>query len=132
VDENTPSVEGKVEIPRGVLELILHASRSSYPNEFAALLRGEGMRIKEALLLPGTLQGRRSASINLNMLPIDSRSIGSVHSHPSGNTHPSEADLLFFSKRGNVNLIVGYPYESLNDVSAYDSRGEGLGISVIE
>ena len=125
-------MNNEVEIPRGVLELILHASRSSYPNEFAALLRGEGMRIKEALPLPGNMQGRRSAPINLNMLPIDSRAIGSVHSHPSGNTRPSEADLLFFSKRGNVNLIVGSPYQSLQDVSVYDSGGEELEIRVIE
>lgn len=119
-------------IPRGVLELILHASRSSYPNEFGAMIRGEGNKVKELLLLPGTLQGRKSASFRLEMLPLDSKSIGVVHSHPSGNNHPSEADLRMFSKVGNVNLIVRYPYQSVADVAAYNSKGETLAIAVIE
>jgi proteasome lid subunit RPN8/RPN11 len=122
-------------IPRPVLELILHASRSAYPNEFGALIRGEaderGARIKELLLLPGTVQGKGFASFRLHMLPLDSRSIGVVHSHPSGNKRPSEADLLMFSKAGNVNLIAGYPYESVYDIAAYDEEGSLQKIEVI-
>jgi len=118
-------------LPRSVLELILHASRSSYPNEFGAMIRGEGNKIKELLLLPGTLQGRRSAHFRLDMLPLDSKSIGVVHSHPSGSFRPSQADLQMFAKVGNVNLIVKYPYQNVDDVAAYNSSGEKQGIEII-
>jgi proteasome lid subunit RPN8/RPN11 len=121
-----------IQIPRNVLELILHASRSAYPNEFGAMIRGEGNRIKEVLLLPGTVQGRRFASFNLNMLPLDSKAIGVVHSHPSGSNRPSEADLLMFSKRGNVNLIIKAPYQSVSDVAGYDKEGVLQEIEIID
>jgi proteasome lid subunit RPN8/RPN11 len=120
-----------IQIPRPVLELILHAARSAYPNEFGAMIRGEGNRIKEVLLLPGTVQGKSFASFRMNMLPIDSNAIGVCHSHPSGNTLPSANDLNMFSKVGNVNLILGYPYQSMDDVSAYDGAGNPQEIEVI-
>jgi proteasome lid subunit RPN8/RPN11 len=121
-----------IQIPRAVLEIILHASRSTYPNEFGALIRGEGTKVKELLLLPGTVQGKRFASFHMNMLPIDSKAIGVVHSHPSGNNHPSGADLQMFSKYGNVNLIAGYPYQSVSDIAAYDRDGNVQEIEIIE
>jgi proteasome lid subunit RPN8/RPN11 len=121
-----------VTIPRGVLELILHASRSAYPDEFGGLLRGEGQRIKEVLLLPGTIFGKRHATFRMDMLPIDSKAIGVVHSHPSGSNVPSRADLQFFSKAGNVNLIVKYPCQSMEDVACYDSSGMRLQLTVVE
>jgi len=120
-----------VQIPNNVLELILHASRSSYPTEFGAVLRGEGSKIKEILLLPGTLQGRESVLYRMHMLPMASKGIGMVHSHPSGSNRPSEADLQMFAKYGNVNLIVKYPYQSVEDVAAYDKEGKRLEIEVI-
>jgi proteasome lid subunit RPN8/RPN11 len=121
-----------IQIPRNVLELLLHASRSAYPNEFGAMIRGEGNRIKELLLLPGTLQGRQSASFRLDMLPMDSKAIGVAHSHPSGGFRPSEADLRMFSKVGSVNLIARYPYQSVADVAGYDSSGRRLEIEVVD
>lgn len=121
-----------VQIPRGVLELILHAARTNYPNEFGAMLRGEGNRIKEALLLPGTVQGKRFASFRMNMLPMDSKTVGVVHSHPSGSNRPSAADLRMFSKVGNVNLILKRPYQSQEDVACYDGAGRPQGIEIVE
>jgi proteasome lid subunit RPN8/RPN11 len=119
-------------IPKGVLELILHASRSAYPNEFGAMIRGHDNVIKEVLLLPGTVQGKKFASFRMNMLPIDSRAIGVVHSHPSGSNRPSDADVQMFSKVGNVNLIVKYPAQSIYDVAAYDQGGNLQDIEIIE
>ncbi len=120
-----------VQIPRNVLELMLHAARSAYPNEFGALIRGSGDTVKELLLLPGTLQTRRSAHFRLDMLPIDSKSIGVVHSHPSGGYKPSDADLIFFSKAGGVNIIMRYPYRGLIDVAVYGKNGERKEIEVV-
>ena len=120
-----------IQIPRPVLELILHAARTAYPNEFGAMIRGEGNKIKEVLLLPGTVQGRRFASFRMNMLPMDSRAIGAVHSHPSGSNRPSAADIRMFSKVGSVNLIIKYPAESIDDVAGYDGNGNSQEIEVI-
>ncbi len=121
-----------IQIPRGVLELVLHAARTAYPSEFGAMIRGEGNRIKEVLLLPGTIQGRKFASFRMNMLPIDSKTVGVVHSHPSGSNRPSRADLRMFSRVGNVNLILGYPYRGAEDVAAYDGTGNPQEIEIIE
>lgn len=120
-----------IQIPRSVLELILHAARTNYPNEFGAMIRGEGNKIKEVLLLPGTIQGRRFASFRMNMLPIESNTIGVCHSHPSGNKRPSANDLNLFSKVGNVNIILGYPYQGLEDVAGYDGNGNPQDVEVI-
>ena len=120
-----------VQIPRGVLELILHAARTAYPSEFGAMIRGEGNRIKEVLLLPGTIQGKKFASFRMNMLPIDSKAIGVVHSHPSGSNRPSRADLRMFSRVGNVNLIMRYPYQGVEDVAAYDGVGKRQEIEIL-
>ncbi|MEO0248029.1 MAG: Mov34/MPN/PAD-1 family protein [candidate division WOR-3 bacterium] len=113
------------------MELLLHASRSAYPNEFGAMIRGEGQRIRELLLLPGTIQGRGFASFRMDMLPMDSKAIGVAHSHPSGGNRPSGEDLRMFSKAGNVNLIVKYPYIGLDDVAAYDRNGKRQEIEVV-
>jgi len=119
-------------IPLSVFELFLHASRSAYPNEFGALIRGEGAKVKELLLLPGTIQGKSFASFSMHMLPIDSKAIGVAHSHPSGSFRPSEADLHMFSKYGNVNLIAKYPYRGLDDIACYNRTGERQEIEIIE
>lgn len=121
-----------IKIPQGVLELILHASRTAYPNEFGAMIRGEGNTIKELLLLPGTVQGRSFASFHLNMLPLDSKSIGVVHSHPSASNRPSAADLAMFKKTGSVNLIAKYPFRTVGDIAAYDKEGNPQDIVVVE
>jgi proteasome lid subunit RPN8/RPN11 len=120
-----------IKIPQSVLELFLHAARSAYPNEFGAMIRGEGDTVKELLLLPGTVQGRKFASFRMNMLPIDSRAIGVAHSHPSGSYHPSEQDLVMFSKVGHINLIARAPFRAVEDVACYDGGGNRQEIEII-
>jgi proteasome lid subunit RPN8/RPN11 len=44
------------------------------------------------------------------MMPLSTHVAGSVHSHPSGNIRPSDADISFFSRSGRYHIIVGYPY----------------------
>lgn len=111
-----------MKIRREALEFILEAGRNLYPREFAGLLRGDKELIKEVLILPGTKQWFDSASINLNMLPIDLSVIGSIHSHPGASNRPSRADLIFFSKLGSVHGIVCQPY-TLESLRFYDRSG---------
>ena len=57
--------------------------------------------------------------------------VGSVHSHPSTNKNPSNADLNMFSRTGNIHIIVGHPY---NDASwvCYDAEGSRKELDVID
>ncbi|MGQ9582841.1 MAG: Mov34/MPN/PAD-1 family protein [Thermoplasmatota archaeon] len=118
-------------IRRPVLELILQASKECYPNEFAGQLRARGGAIHELTMLPGTLQGRSSALVNLWMLPVDFTVVGSVHSHPSGNYWPSDQDIDFFNKFGRVHIIVGAPF-TLRSWRAYDHTGAPIRLDVVD
>lgn len=121
-------------IRRETMQMIMAASRDTYPNEFAAALRinRRGI-ISEIIMVPGTVSGNRKALMSLYNLPIDFSIIGSVHSHPSGNYHPSEADLKFFSSFGRIHIIVGYPYDLERGTwAAYDRNGEPTQLRVLE
>lgn len=119
------------EIEKGALNLMLHASKSSHPNEFAGILRSEGRRITEILILPGTFSSKRSALMKLHMLPISSNACGSVHSHSSPSPEPSRADLALFSKFGEIHIIVASPY---NETSwkAFNQNGREVKLVTVE
>lgn len=118
-------------IEKGVLDLIMHASNSSHPNEFAGILRSEGQRITEVLLLPGTSSSERSALMKLHMLPVSSNACGSVHSHPSPSPEPSQRDLSFFGKFGEVHIIIASPYDE-DSWEAYDQKGKRIELKTIK
>ena len=117
-------------IDREALELVLHASRSNRPNEFAGVLRARDGVISEILFLPGTFSSEMSAVIQLHMLPIDNTACGTVHSHPSPNANPSNADLALFAKFGTIHLIIAHPY-SMASWKAYDHHGNRVKLKVI-
>lgn len=101
----------KIKIKQTALQVILEASRTAYSNgrEFMGFLRAEDGVITEIILPPNPVFTRTSASTRLDMKPLDSSIIGSVHSHP-GKPFPSAADRRFFSNFGRVHFIVGYPF----------------------
>ncbi|HXW67423.1 MAG TPA: Mov34/MPN/PAD-1 family protein [Thermoplasmata archaeon] len=119
-------------ITRAALDSALASARSAYPNEFGGVLRADppGV-ISELLLLPGTVAGRRHANFQLWMLHADLSVAGTVHSHPSGALHPSDADLRLFRSWGQRHLILGAPY-SLGAWRAYDGNGQETHLSVVE
>ncbi|MDI9633204.1 MAG: Mov34/MPN/PAD-1 family protein [Methanolinea sp.] len=98
-------------IRRKLLALLLELGRENHPQEFAGILREEGGIISEFTLLPGTVTGDESATLLLDMMPLDTHVAGSVHSHPNGVLSPSLADLSFFPRAGRYHIIVGYPYD---------------------
>jgi proteasome lid subunit RPN8/RPN11 len=118
-------------IKRSVLELIMAAAKENYPNEWSGQLRARNGVIFELTMLPGTMVGRDNALVNLWMMPIDYTVVGSVHSHPSGNYRPSEADREFFQKFGSVHIIAGRPY-TLRTWQAYDYNGEPIGLEIVD
>jgi proteasome lid subunit RPN8/RPN11 len=118
-------------ITRRCLDSALACAQSSYPNEFGGILKADPPgTISELLLLPGTTAGRRHANFQLYMLPVDLGVAGTVHSHPSGALHPSEADLSLFRRWGRRHLILGMPFTQ-GSWRAYDGNGREVSIEVV-
>ena len=131
--EKTPVVQKSWKITNKCLNLILEASKSSYPNEFGGLLRVDNNlkdTITEIVILPGTVSGDSHAIFQLHMLPIDFSIVGTVHSHPSPVPRPSDADLHLFEKFGRVHIIVASPFKE-NSWKAYDYNGTEIQIKIV-
>jgi proteasome lid subunit RPN8/RPN11 len=118
-------------IKRETIQMILEASRETFPNEFGAILRAEEGVITEIMLLPGTLSGSRSAIFQLHMLPIDFTVVGTAHSHPSGSISPSGADVALFQKFGYIHIIAGVPFD-MDSWRAFDLYGEPIDLEVVD
>jgi len=101
-------------IRKDLLTLLLHIGMEQHPNEYAGLLREKDGVIDELDLLPGTTSNAISASLHLDMMPLDTHLAGSVHSHPNGVLIPSDADRSFFPRTGRYHIIVGFPYTEEN------------------
>ncbi|MCI4346755.1 MAG: Mov34/MPN/PAD-1 family protein [Thermoplasmata archaeon] len=118
-------------ITRRCLDSALACAASSYPNEFGGILRADPSdTISELLLLPGTTAGRRHANFQLYMLPADLSVTGTVHSHPSGALHPSDADVTLFRHWGRRHLILGSPFGA-GSWRAYDGNGREISLEVV-
>jgi len=121
----------EVLIRRELLEYLLQLARNAYPNEFAGFLREKDGVFEEVLIAPNPHAGPGSVFFDTWMLPYDESIKGTVHSHPSPNPWPSEADLEFFSKFGGVHLIIAWPFTE-DTVRAYSSDGKRLRLKVVE
>ena len=123
-----------VSIPRDLLDTILEGAKQLYPRESFLLLRGKKSKdvvcVSDLIVAPFAVHGKGFASFSSHMLPMDFSIVGTVHSHPSGNTQPSHTDLNHMF--GRVVMIVGYPYESEQNVAVYDSSGEKLGFAITD
>ncbi len=118
----------KVSMCRELLNTILEGAKRLYPRESILLLRGKKTRnlitVTDLLVPPLARYGRRSAHIPLHMIPMDFSIVGTVHSHPSGNFMPSNADLNYFF--GRLLMIVAFPFLNEENVAIYDHSGERL------
>jgi proteasome lid subunit RPN8/RPN11 len=119
-----------MKIARETLQFILEVCRSSAPREFAGMLSAKGDVITEVIVVPGTESSDESAVMQLFMLP-NIPTVGSVHSHPSGNTRPSDVDLELFGGKGVVHIIVGAPYD-MKSWTCYDKDGEPIELEVVD
>ncbi|MBI5872437.1 Mov34/MPN/PAD-1 family protein [archaeon] len=108
---------------RELLESLCKAAETVYPDEFIALLsvKGNPELVEEFVVVQATF-GKNFSSFRLDLLPFDSKIVGSIHSHPSSSNNPSPADLRVFS-RGKINLIIAWPFD-LKSIKAFDSSGK--------
>ena len=121
-----------VEIPQDVLDCIYAGAKQLYPRESFLLLRGKksktAIKITDLILAPFATHGQGFAHFNPYLFSGDFSLVGTVHSHPSGNISPSHVDMNHFF--GRILMIVGFPYEGLSCVAAYDSNANRLPIEI--
>lgn len=115
-------------IKHSVLQLALEAARSSYPQEFGAMLRLAGDTVTELILLP-IIQGDAHTIMFTHQLPVDTSVRGTLHSHPDPHPYPSDADFEFFASQGTIHFILAEPYGP-GDWRAYDHQGHPVSIVV--
>lgn len=119
-------------INRSLLESLCEAAKNTYPDEFFCLLGGDKSKkeVDEFVIVPA-IYGKGHAMYYPHMVPIDSRILGSAHSHPTSNFNPSSADLRTFSRFGELHLIIARPFNA-RDVYAFGKDGEAAEIRVFE
>lgn len=122
----------EVRVDREVLESVIYYSKKAYPNEFLAFFDGE---IKDKILyitglifLPGETSNT-GAVIHTEMIPMNTKYWGSVHSHPGPSARPSDADLKTFSRNGYFHMIVCLPY-SIETFKSYDRYGNHIDYTI--
>ncbi len=111
-----------VHISEKIIEDISHIAKAAAPKEMFCLLRMVNGILHEYVMAPGMEASELTAVFFPNRLNQDSTLVASCHSHPSGNTHPSEADLQTFKKKP-INIIIGAPYD-ITHLGVYNHRGE--------
>ena len=126
-------IETSWKIKNKTLGLIMECAKSNYPNEFGGFLRVDEKNkgiISELVLLPGTISGDSHAIFRMHMMPVDFNIVGTVHSHPSPFSNPSDADLHLFRKHGRIHIIAAQPYDN-KSWQGYGFKGDRVDIEVI-
>lgn len=119
-----------MKLAKDTLLFILEVSKSTAPMEFAGMLQATGDVITDVVMVPGTESSDRSAVMQLFMLP-NIATVGTVHSHPSGNLRPSSYDLELFDRKGMYHIIAGAPFD-ISSWRCYNSSGKQIELEVIE
>jgi proteasome lid subunit RPN8/RPN11 len=124
----------KVIFESSVVDSLFTYSRMAYPNEGILLLRGKSKKgiveVTGVVIPPAAVHGAAFSSFSWWMLPVDLSYLGVAHSHPSGNHHPSQEDLLHAS--GKLMVIMGYPYANTYNLGVYDHNGKEIPFEVRE
>lgn len=118
-------------IDKEVLGHILRTSSSFHPEKFAGVLLADGDEITEVSVLSEAFSSERSIMMELKMKPLSSNVCGSVHNHPASRARPSRADLSFFERVGDVNIIALPPYTE-NSWKAYNRRGQEINLNIVQ
>lgn len=130
--KNNDEEFNEVKVDREVLESVIYYSKKAYPNEFLAFFDGEikdkVLYITGLIFLPGETC-ETGAVIHTELIPMNTKYKGSVHSHPGPSARPSDADLVTFSRHGYFHMIVCLPY-SLATFKSYNRYGEPLDYTI--
>ena len=128
---NDKSID-EVHVDYRVIDEIVKIATNADPNEYVALLSGDIeekiLKIKGLIFLPFKASSS-SAVMEVFMMPMTTKSVGSVHSHPGPSANPSKADITFFGKNGYFHMIICRPY-SESTIKAYDPFGNPISYKV--
>ena len=122
-----------VKVKKEVLHDLFILCKEFHPNEFIALLEGDGKEkgvVGRMSVLHASFNSPNMSSYNPYSVPYSLEVIGTVHSHPNGVLFPSRADLEHFRKSGSIHAIVGPPY-SAGSISFFDGKGKRLDFKVV-
>ena len=130
--KSTNVVELKISLKREVLNSIISYCKMRHPDEGILILRGKSKNrhilIDGLIVPPFSFSSHSSSGFPRHMLPYDSSYVGTVHSHPSGNEHPSITDLNNFFEL--ISIIVRFPYSD-SDIFAWNSNGKPVLLQVV-
>lgn len=125
---------GRVLVVRSVVDSVLTYAKMQHPREGILLLRGSVdkgvVSVGEVVIPPFSVRGYSYSSFPLHVLPMDLSVIGTAHSHPSGVLRPSVGDLNHFY--GRLMVIVGFPYDSEENLAIYDGDGKLVEYEVVD
>ena len=125
---------GRVLVVRSVVDSVLTYAKMQNPRGGILLLRGSMdkgvVSVREVVIPPFSVRGYGYSSFPLHMLPMDLSVMGTAHSHPSGVLQPSVGDLNHFY--GRLMVIVGYPYDSEENLAIYNRDGKLVEYKVID
>lgn len=125
-------MEREIKLKKEVLDSILSFCNMKHPDEGILILRGKSKKgnvfIDGLVIPPFSFEAHSSSGFPRHMLPADLSYVGTVHSHPSGNAHPSVTDLNNFFEL--ISLIVGFPYGD-DDIFAWDSNGNAVKLTIV-
>ena len=120
----------EVRVDREVLESVIYYAKQAYPNEFLAFFDGQIkdkiLYITSLIFVPGETC-ETGAVVHTELIPMNTKYFGSVHSPPGPSAMPSPADLKTFSRHGYFHMIVCLPY-SMETFRSYDRYGQPLGL----
>ena len=121
-----------VSMNQELLQVMFESAKRLYPRATILILRGKKekslIRVSELVVPPLASYGQGFASVPFHMLPIDFSIVGVMHSHPSGNLTPSTEDLNH--SFGIIIMIVGFPFESEQNIGVYSRNGEKLNLRI--
>ena len=120
----------EVLVKRELMQGILGMCNDQHPREIIGMLRMKKGIISEFILPPGALRSNSNTLFSPSRIPLDPLIVGTVHSHPSGNPIPSEADINLFTK-GRIHFIIGYPYNYLT-IRCYDQKSNPFNFRLVD
>ena len=115
-------------IKKQLLEDICTFAKNNYPFEFLCFLSGKNELIEEFVFIPNN-NGEGFVEVNLHHLPLDPSIIGSIHSHPDGQNHPSQEDKKFFQNY-KINGIINYSF-TIGGIKFYDNKGKEISVDIV-
>ncbi len=117
----------KIIVKQEVIDAICEIAQHTHPKEFIAFLEGKNkhkiLRINN-LVYQEYIAGYTS-TVFKDYLPLTSKVVGTVHSHPGNSNKPSNADLRVFSKKGIIHMIIKKPYRE-EDIQGYNLNGDEI------